>query len=296
MPSPGGPTSRTWSSASPRRLRRLEGDRELLLDALLPDEVVQAARPQRALELVLLGCAARGHELRLAHAAFLERSPHPLLRLQVGIHLCERLLGLDDREAELDERVARDQLGRRARPGLDLGGRLGAELLAQLEHDSLSRLLADPGNRDEARDVLERDRAPQIGGRRAGHDRERHLRPDPGDRQQVLEELALGRLGEAVELERVLAHVRVDLDGDLLRALRAPQRALRRGHEVADAVHVEDERVAAQPCGPTRQASDHPTARSSGGASAWQIPTASASAAWWGSGSSFSPRIACTIR
>ena len=36
-------------------LRRLEGDRELLLDALLPDEVVQAARAERALELVLFG-------------------------------------------------------------------------------------------------------------------------------------------------------------------------------------------------------------------------------------------------
>ena len=112
----------------------------------------------------------------------------------------------------------------------------------------------------------------------------------------MLEQLPLGRLGEAVELQRVLPHMRVHLDGDLLGALRTPQRALRRGHEVADAAHVEDERVATQPCRSTGQAGDHPTARSSGGASAWQIPTASASAAWWGSGSSFSPRIACTMR
>ena len=37
---------------------------------------------------------------------------------------------------------------------------------------------------------------------------ERDLRPDAGDGEQLLEELALGRLGEPVELERVLAHVR----------------------------------------------------------------------------------------
>ena len=36
--------------------------------------------------------------------------------------------------------------------------------------------------------------------------------------------------------------------------------------------------------------------RSSGGASAWQIATASASAAWFGCGTSCRPRIAFTIR
>ena len=40
------------------RLRRVERDRELLLDPLLADEVVEPARPQRALELVLLGPTA----------------------------------------------------------------------------------------------------------------------------------------------------------------------------------------------------------------------------------------------
>jgi hypothetical protein len=39
----------------PARLGRRERDRELLLDALLPDELVELARTQRALELLLLG-------------------------------------------------------------------------------------------------------------------------------------------------------------------------------------------------------------------------------------------------
>ena len=53
------------------------------------------------------------------------------------------------------------------------------------------RLLADAWNRLEARGVLERDRAAQVGGRRAGDDRERHLRADAVDAEQVHEEVAL---------------------------------------------------------------------------------------------------------
>src|SRR5581483_9699366 len=53
----------------PARLRRLEGDRELLLDALLADEVAERARPQRPLQLVL---GIRRHRRQeLGHAACL---------------------------------------------------------------------------------------------------------------------------------------------------------------------------------------------------------------------------------
>ena len=40
----------------PTRLRGLERDRELLLDTLLPDEVAERARAERALELLLRVC------------------------------------------------------------------------------------------------------------------------------------------------------------------------------------------------------------------------------------------------
>ena len=50
------------------RARRLERDVELLLEALLSYEVVQSARPERAVELVSLGTDGRCEEL-LAHAA-----------------------------------------------------------------------------------------------------------------------------------------------------------------------------------------------------------------------------------
>ena len=105
LPRPGGPTSRTWSSASPRAFAAVERDRELLLDALLADEVGEPARAERALERLLLGREDRGGS-RAAHAACPQREPDALLGGQLGIDLREHLLGLEHRVAELDERVA----------------------------------------------------------------------------------------------------------------------------------------------------------------------------------------------
>ena len=109
-------------------------------------------------------------------------------------------------------------------------------------------------------------------------------------------ELPLGRVGEAVELERVLAHVQVGLDDGLAPALRGPDRAGRRCEQVADAVDVEHEAVGRPPGELSPQPADHPAIRISGGASAWQIATASASAAWLGVGFDSIARIARTMR
>jgi hypothetical protein len=51
------------------RPRRLEGDRELLLDPFLADELVQRAWAERPLELVVLGAHRGREELRLCSAA-----------------------------------------------------------------------------------------------------------------------------------------------------------------------------------------------------------------------------------
>ena len=94
----------------------VECDPQLLLDPLLADEVVEPARPERALDLLVLR-AERGRE-ELAHAAA-PRSDEPdaLLGGQLGIDLRERPLGVDDRVAELDERVARDEVAGRVGDG-----------------------------------------------------------------------------------------------------------------------------------------------------------------------------------
>ena len=180
---------------------------------------------------------------------------------------------------------------------LDRGER--RDLLLQLEHDSLRRLLTDPRDGLEESVVLADDGAPKLAGRVARHDRERHLGPDSRNGEQLLEELALVGVREAEELHCVLAHVEMRLEDDLVRPVRLLHRRRSRKEAVADAVHVQDETVGVPGYGLAAEARDHralPTRAASGGASAWQIATARASAAWWGFGGSASPRIAFTIR
>ena len=95
----------------------------------------------------------------------------------------------------------------------------------------------------------------------------------------MLEQLPFGCIGEAVELEHVLANVQVGLEGYLVGAVGAPKHARGRGDQVADAVHVQDEAVRAARDRLAPEPRDHPATLSSGGASAWQIATASASEA-----------------
>ena len=68
-----------------------------------------------------------------------------------------------------------------------------ANTLAQLDDHALGRLLADPGHDLEALRVAGRDRRAQLRDARARERRERHLRPDAGDRDQPQEQLALAR-------------------------------------------------------------------------------------------------------
>ena len=89
----------------------------------------------------------------------------------------------------------------------------------------------------------------------------------------------------------------MDLERDLVGVARQPPRPRGREHEVADPVDVEHEPVAGLAREPPAQPRDHPaTAFRSGGASAWQIATASASDAWSGVGRFSSLRIDCTMR
>src|SRR5262245_5343005 len=179
---------------------------------------------------------------------------------------------------------------------LDLGER--RDLLLQLEDYALRRLLPDPGNGLEERVVLADDRTAKFSGGVAGDDRERNLGAHTGDRQKLLEELALVGVSEAEELHGVLAYVQVRLDDDLVRTVCLAHRGGSGEQPIADAVHVEDEPVCVPGDRFASQARDHralPASATSGGARAWQMATASASAAWCGFGGSASPRIALTM-
>src|SRR6202011_816758 len=70
---------------------------------------------------------------------------------------------------------------------------------------------------------------------------ERDFRADALNREQQLEQLPLGRLGEAKKLERILAHLQVGLEHDLSPGLGHSPRAGGRADEVADAADIDDD-------------------------------------------------------
>ena len=89
--------------------------------------------------------------------------------------------------------------------------------------------------------------------------------------------------------------MQVRLDHDLALPARLLRGAPGRLDEVADPADLEHERVRGARDRFAAQPGDQTAALSRGGASAWQIATASASAAWFGVGGFGSPRIALTI-
>ena len=152
--------------------RGLERDLELLLRALLADELVELPRAKRLLDL-LVALPEHGGEELAGHAALRSGEPDALLGGKLRVDPGERLLGLRKREPELDERIPRGDM---SVPGAAGGHRqrdhvVRADLLLQLEHDALGRLLADPGNRLEPGGVLER--RSRAGARRATRSRRR---------------------------------------------------------------------------------------------------------------------------
>ena len=212
FPRPGGPTSRTWSSASPRPFAASSAIVELLLRALLADEVVESARPQRLLDLLVALAQHRCEELA-RHAALRSASRTRSSTGRSGSTRGERLLGLDERVPELDERVARDELARStARPATGTASAIEPSSSSTIRS---AVFLPMPGIAWKRAESLERDRALELLRRRARDDGERDLRPDAAHAEELDEQRALGGVGEAVELERVLADVEVRLDRHL---------------------------------------------------------------------------------
>ena len=62
MPTPGGPKSRTWSRASPRRARGLDGHAQVGDDLRLADVLVEAPRAQRDVEAEVVVDGPAGDE------------------------------------------------------------------------------------------------------------------------------------------------------------------------------------------------------------------------------------------
>ena len=157
-----------------------------------------------------------------------------------------------------------------------------------------------PGTAWKRARVAGGERAEQLARRAAGEHGQRDLRADRLHAEQQQEEVALLLGGEAVERQRVVADDQVAVQRDrLARGRDVAQRLGRDGEPVADAAAVDDDVVGAAHRDLALEQGDHAVAASaaaSGARLAWQIATASASAAWSGCGSSVQREQRWTIR
>src|SRR5438477_4206224 len=243
---------------------------QVLADRLLADVVVEGPRAERRLDDELVVERLRGDGARPAHFRFrgpvrcsraaarsappipidscaeaLERAPDDLLEGGAGtVHLLDGALGLGALVAEVHER--RDRLvddAVRLRPRAR--GRAGGQRrrgLPTLDDDPLGVLLADAGDRLQARGVAGGDRRCEIRERHPGQDDERGARAEALHLAQQVEEspLALGEKPD--QLDRVLADLGVDEEPHRHAGGRQVGERLERDVDgVADTADVDDE-------------------------------------------------------
>jgi hypothetical protein len=199
FPSPGGPASSTWSSASPRA------------DAAWIDTVQLLAQPSWPTN----SSSVRGRSERSSSSSS-SRTPgvwmrstlttaHPAARWPAAPPPChrkrlEQRLGLGGREAELEQALAGDvarvvAAGHRDRLLGQLG--LDADLLAQLDHDPLGGApCRSPGTACRRATSPATSAATSSRGVPAAQHRERDLRPNRLHADQQEEEVALSSVAK----------------------------------------------------------------------------------------------------
>ena len=346
----GGDDVRQRGLAQPRRTGKqhvvkrlaaapggLDEHLELRGDLLLVDEVGQALRAKRAVQVLLaareagVGQALRGAVPLCGVAGFpglldpgvagdahvlaplpsaARRSAAPISSSALSpSRPVEQPLGLRERVAQMHEPVAGEcalvAILRGVAGGTPLG-ELARNLLAQLDDQSLGGSLADARRGLEALRVPRRDRPQKLSRRAAGEDRYRHLRADPGDRDEVEEEIALLLVREPVQGQRVVAGDQVRVQGGLLSPRGHGLERLRRDRQaVADAAGLDHDVVGTADEHLAADRGDHPTWTSDSLAAnacagrvwpAWQIATARASAVWSDCGGSGRPSRVPTMR
>ena len=90
------------------------------------------------------------------------------------------------------------------------------QLVFELEHQALDDLRADAADALEARLVAAIEGVGELARAEAAHDAQGQLGPDAVDPEQGAKGRAVFEAGEAVERERVLAHLGVHVQGDAL--------------------------------------------------------------------------------
>ena len=242
LPSPGGPASSTWSSASPRAAAAAIETPSCSFNASWPTK--SASRRGRSVRVQLVlgaGGRASGAGRRPACGCSspraLERVGDEVLR-RLARRAVEQLLGLLRAEAEPDEPVAREQprvvAAERSRSGRRRARRRPSRAAPRrCARPCACRSPAPPAA------VPCRPPPPPRAARAAlppPQDRQRHLRPDALHADQQQEEVALRLGGEAVQEQRVVAHDQVRVErGGAPRRRHLAQRLRRHREPVAHA-------------------------------------------------------------
>src|SRR5579859_412839 len=255
LPRPGGPKKSTWSSASPRLFAAAMKTRRLSTSGRWPTNSSSAKGRRPISPASRLACSAsrrRGARSPLialsSSGEFLEPGADqrfgggggaepPARRSNGGKRLGAAIAEIDERR---DGILLRPLDMRRGRPGRGERGGKAAELVLQLVDDALGEPRADAVGAGERRLVLRQDREAEAIRRQRREDRQSEPRPHPLHRQEAAEPVALGGVEKAVEMDVVLAHMRLDEEPRRGADRRqAAERAGRTEHEIADAADID---------------------------------------------------------
>ncbi len=110
FPRPGGPTRRTWSSASPLPRVASSAISSCSFVCDCPTKSAKSPRSERLLDL-FVALLQRGRQELRGSCGAPQRLADALFGRQLGVGVRQRLLRLDDGVAELDEGVPRDDMG-----------------------------------------------------------------------------------------------------------------------------------------------------------------------------------------
>ena len=227
-------------------LRGRDRDLQVLADAILADVLVEQARAQPGFVLRVLVDARRGHHAVVRHRwpasrkrLFQHRARSCASEADVASGLDRGVGGFFGERPMIPQVHQRRDAHRRASTGAS-AARPPAAIAAACARGSRSFssstmrsdvFLPTPGiavSRATSPRSIARIELLRLDARQH---RERHLRADAADADQPLEQLLLEQRGEAVQQQRVLAHVRVD-------AQRRSRRRRRRGRRRSTAARA----------------------------------------------------------
>src|SRR6185503_5298002 len=253
LPSPGGPNSSTWSSASQRlraaSMKMPSWSRIFSWPMYSASWRGRSARSSASSCVPVLFVATMRVSSSFSIAIVTSCFREQLQRLLDSVGHGDAVGKLRDRcgcfalaVTERDERM-HDIRRRRRQPGDAAHVRkLAAELVLQLEQQPLGGLLADARHARQTCRLLQRDRLRELGDRQPRQQRQRDLRPDAVDLQQLAECAPLAVAAESVEQVRVLAHDEMREQRHALAVLReVVERAHRHVHLVGHPLHVEQQ-------------------------------------------------------